>query len=337
KVLLFGAPSEKELGMQISSMMKEKNINLVGETTLSELIGLVKRCELLITNDTGTMHIAAATGTKIVGLFLVHAFAPETGPYSEGNIILQPDMECFPCYHNTTCPHYACLEKITPEEVAQASRMIEELQDRPDLNIDAATFPEKVVVTSHFDEANFIWFRPLKKCEPQSHNILALMYRYFFISQAAGGLKDNYWLEKLNKNYLAWTPEKAEEWTGKVQERFRKLANAASRGLKLISDTEAHLKKGRIDKVKEKGEEIVAVDREIDILGHAHAELRPLTRLFELGKENLVDKDVGMMLAKTKVLYKGILLGTAGMIRIIGVWGDNSRKNNSMETAKGSL
>ncbi|TBR21283.1 MAG: glycosyltransferase family 9 protein, partial [Candidatus Nitrosotenuis sp.] len=121
KVALLGAASEKELVDEVAAAMEMPHINLAGKTSLEQLIGVVKRCGVLVTNDTATMHIAAATGTPIVALFLVHAYGFETGPYCDKAVILEPEIPCFPCLHSSTCPHYACLEYVTPEMVADAA------------------------------------------------------------------------------------------------------------------------------------------------------------------------------------------------------------------------
>lgn len=65
RILLFGVKSESGIGENILEQMEspENVLNLIGKTDISELVGLVDRCHYLVTNDTGTMHIAAALGT----------------------------------------------------------------------------------------------------------------------------------------------------------------------------------------------------------------------------------------------------------------------------------
>ncbi len=117
---LFGAPGEKEMGEKLSAMLNAPHENLVGKTRLSELIAKLRECQLLLTNDTGTMHLAAALGIPTVSIF--GSTCPiETGPLGERHTIIQHKVPCSPCFERE-CPfgHYECMTKITPEEVAAA-------------------------------------------------------------------------------------------------------------------------------------------------------------------------------------------------------------------------
>lgn len=93
-------------------------IDLTGATTLPQLAALLAHCKLLITNDTGTMHLSAGLGTPCVALFLATAQPWDTGPYLADCLCLEPDMPCHPCGFGTQCPHNeACRRRILPETV----------------------------------------------------------------------------------------------------------------------------------------------------------------------------------------------------------------------------
>jgi ADP-heptose:LPS heptosyltransferase len=117
---LFGAPGEKEMGEKLSGLLKAPHENLVGKTRLSELIGKLRECQLLLTNDTGTMHLAAALGIPTVSIF--GSTCPiETGPLGDRHIVIQHKVPCSPCFERE-CPfgHYECMSKISSEEVVAA-------------------------------------------------------------------------------------------------------------------------------------------------------------------------------------------------------------------------
>lgn len=93
-------------------------LDMTGNTTLPQLAALLAHCKLLITNDTGTMHLAAGLGTPCVALFLATAQPWDTGPYLADCLCLEPDMPCHPCGFGTQCPHNeACRMRILPETV----------------------------------------------------------------------------------------------------------------------------------------------------------------------------------------------------------------------------
>jgi len=117
---LFGAPGEAEMGVKLSGMLKAPHDNLVGKTRLSELITKLRACHLLLTNDTGTMHLAAALGVPTVSIF--GSTCPvATGPLGEHHIVIQHPVPCSPCFKRE-CPlgHLDCLNKLEPQRVLDA-------------------------------------------------------------------------------------------------------------------------------------------------------------------------------------------------------------------------
>lgn len=117
---LFGAPGEKEMGEKLAAMLHAPHENLVGKTRLTELIAKLRECQLLLTNDTGTMHLAAALGIPTVSIF--GSTCPiETGPLGDRHTVIQHKVPCSPCFdRDCRFGHYDCMTKITPAEVAAA-------------------------------------------------------------------------------------------------------------------------------------------------------------------------------------------------------------------------
>ncbi|RPH78842.1 MAG: hypothetical protein EHM80_09295, partial [Nitrospiraceae bacterium] len=89
-----------------------------GRTTLNQLVGLLSNCRLLLTNDTGPMHLAVGVGTTVIDLSVGHVDLHETGPYGPGHWVIQPDLACSPCGFDQICAHHACKDRLIPEEVA---------------------------------------------------------------------------------------------------------------------------------------------------------------------------------------------------------------------------
>lgn len=89
-----------------------------GRTTLPQLVGLLSRCQLLLSNDTGPMHLAVGVGTPVIDLSVGHVDHHETGPYGPGHWVIQPDLACSPCGFDQICAHHACKDRLISEEVA---------------------------------------------------------------------------------------------------------------------------------------------------------------------------------------------------------------------------
>lgn len=107
--------SKKESGDMIISQMSTKAINLGGETTLLDLAYLYEKALLVITTDSGPMHLAAAVGTRVIALF-GPTDPQRTGPYGKGHSIIRTDLPCSPCFFKK-CPTKKCMQDISPEQV----------------------------------------------------------------------------------------------------------------------------------------------------------------------------------------------------------------------------
>jgi heptosyltransferase-1 len=116
-VILTGGSATGALG-HIQSEMRHASINLGGQTTLRELAYLYSLSSLLVTTDSGPMHIAAAVGTPVVALF-GPTDPVRTGPYGAGHVVLRKEFDCSPCFLKK-CDSMKCMREITVEEVFDA-------------------------------------------------------------------------------------------------------------------------------------------------------------------------------------------------------------------------
>ncbi len=123
-VVFVGTSDERPLFARAAAQLERPVHDLLGQTKLAELPALLQRCAALLTNDTGTMHVATAAGTRVIDLSAGPVFVHETAPYGEGHYVMEPDIECFPCTAGASCHHYACREKFEPADVAALVRHV---------------------------------------------------------------------------------------------------------------------------------------------------------------------------------------------------------------------
>ena len=118
KVLIFGSKKEEELGESIRANMQNV-INLCGKTTTRELMALIKKCNVFVTNDTGPMHIASALNIPVIAIF-GPTNTDRTSPLGP-SIIIKKEIGCSPCKYRT-CPfkNHECMQKVSVEEVFEA-------------------------------------------------------------------------------------------------------------------------------------------------------------------------------------------------------------------------
>ena len=125
KIILLGAKYDVEAGNYIENSVADgRLINLTGKTSVSDLVYLVKRCRLLITHDTGTMHIGVAAGIKLIVIYTGNVGFWETGPYSANQVLVVPNIGCFPCDFNLKCLNPVCKSLIKPEYIYDIAEMI---------------------------------------------------------------------------------------------------------------------------------------------------------------------------------------------------------------------
>ena len=117
-VMFIGGPSDKKRVEDILSIMEnDRVINANGETNLKELAALVKKSDLVISNDSGPVHVAAAVGTKTITIF-GPSDENKYRPYGKIHEIVKTEIDCRPCgEHECPLGHHNCMEKIEVQDV----------------------------------------------------------------------------------------------------------------------------------------------------------------------------------------------------------------------------
>ncbi|MAZ77233.1 MAG: lipopolysaccharide heptosyltransferase II, partial [Legionellaceae bacterium] len=125
EVWIFGAPNDREAAEKIASLAEGKVINLTGKTNLSEAVVLLSFAHIVLTNDSGLMHVACALQKPVVALY--GSSSPDfTPPLSEKVNIQYLRIECSPCFQRE-CPlkHWRCMRDLTADKVLPAINSIE--------------------------------------------------------------------------------------------------------------------------------------------------------------------------------------------------------------------
>jgi lipopolysaccharide heptosyltransferase I len=122
---ILGSDDDKPLGEIIFRAEPARCMNLCGEISLPEMIEWIRRCDLMITNDTGPMHAAAALGKPLVALF-GPTEPRRTGPYGQLENILRIELPCSPCLKSfcTWKNPNECLNAISPATVFERGQKL---------------------------------------------------------------------------------------------------------------------------------------------------------------------------------------------------------------------
>ena len=121
RLVLLGGREEGPVANLVKEHLDLPVLNLVGQTDLRQALGVLSRLKLLVTNDSGLMHAAAALQVPLVALF--GSTDPlATGPFTGRAAVLSHPLPCSPCFKRTCDLGYACLTAISVAEALAAAR-----------------------------------------------------------------------------------------------------------------------------------------------------------------------------------------------------------------------
>jgi len=119
-VMILGAKGEEALGRDIADRVSGRSVVLSGATTIRELMAATKRCSLLLTNDTGPMHIAAAFGVPVVAVFGPTDWRT-TSPFGQAQGIVREPVDCSPCLLRECPIDHRCMTRVPVERVYETA------------------------------------------------------------------------------------------------------------------------------------------------------------------------------------------------------------------------
>lgn len=125
RIVLIGGPEDQGVAQEVTSLMVTTPIDLTGKTPLTILPALLQATRVLITNDSGPMHLAAALRTPVVAVFGPTNPA-RTGPYGKEHVTLVSEVPCHPCYSRScqNAKQLECLFTIAPRQVVEAAESL---------------------------------------------------------------------------------------------------------------------------------------------------------------------------------------------------------------------
>jgi hypothetical protein len=260
--------------------MSRPAINAVGTTSIDGLFSLLKRCSLLVTNDTGTMHFAAAGGVPSLMLCVGPAFFRGTGPYSAGNLAMQADIPCAPCRYNFNCPTPVCRDMLTVDAVFKGCSALL-MQDPADCGS-----PGVKIYRSFFDAEGYLdW----ERCDGGVDADEDLGKRY-------GRL----WRDLLDDDSSSPT------LTGVAAEGLKELALMSGKGIDISRRiaSAAVQKKLPLDELRRLGDAETELAGRIKIRSTLHPDQAPLVDFFSLMRDNVTAEELPVIAQETRICYE---------------------------------
>ncbi|MZG54345.1 MAG: glycosyltransferase family 9 protein [Nitrospinae bacterium] len=321
QILLFGVESESPSAKELIGLVEEKSriTDLTGKTDLKQLAELLKGCDYLVTNDTGTMHLAAALKTKTIGLFFAHAHPFETAPFSSGHLVFQARISCAPCSYGVHCNNIVCIEKVLPEHILACVRNHIEYKSWK-LPADLENAEELNVYETVNSAQGIVNLKPLIRHGLELNDVFRMAYAVLW--REALDVKittDTELIKERLDDYGPVIPENFEEVLGEKIQCLKKIEQYGNEGVMLCEDIVKNASGKNISPsiLVKFGEDIDKLDEEIELIGMAHPELKPITDLFGKRKENQIGNDIARLAIESRKGYRLLNNESKRMIEIL--------------------
>ncbi len=311
KIILTGSAKEAEYGREFENACRNPVLNLIGRTDLKKLVAVLERCDLLVSNDTGPLHIATAVGTKTLDISLASVYFRETGPYGDGHYVIQTDLPCSPCTFGRACTEMTCKDTISAEIVFELVSKI--LSGKDPGKIDNSPAWESLqVYTSFFDDDGLLNYRPLIKRPINKKELFGMVYRKTWPSILNKKRVDSGSIASdiMNK-LLQWYAVSGHDIRNMVTDEMLSLEsiqNYAQTALGKISLIlrEAEKPEPNVPWIKETWKIVPEIDNEIETIGNTCPALKPLTILFKYGKQSIQGSDLKSIALEGMNLYEDL-------------------------------
>jgi ADP-heptose:LPS heptosyltransferase len=319
RILLFGVASESKSAAEMMQLTNNKGrvTDLTGKTDLKQLTGLLKECDYLVTNDTGTMHLAAALNTKIIGLFFAHAHPFETAPFSSGHLIFQARISCAPCSYGVHCSNIVCIEKVLPEHILRfvENHIEHKTWQLPSDLINASELNVYETVTS---AQGLIRLKPVIRHDLELEDIFRLAYsvlwREILVAGASPCINS---LQELLEDYKSSDSRTIGELLKNKTKLLETIEAFGKEGARLCEGIVKSATHALPVKLVRFGEDIQKIDEKIELTGMANPEVKPITDMFTKRKENLMGSDISKLGIESRKCYTLLRNESRRMIEIL--------------------
>lgn len=327
-IVLLGSREERKHVLPLAEEIGDSCLNLTGETDLAVLAAVLKRMHLLITNDTGTQHLAAAVGTRIISLCFGSAFSHETGPYGEGHFVVEPVIPCFPCGFHVQCPKFRCHDLVTPDAVFLLARAVLTDVSRVSERIEEEERFHRInVYRTAFDADGFWMERPVIQRTLTIQDLINIINRVIWkrllSSDPNSDLSDP--MQRICDELRDYLPPESKRFSDEIQrclDAFSRLQKEAACGRELCVELQAHAATPASDfqKIKAIADELARLDREIGVIGSTEPSVNSLVLDFTFGKQSLEGDDLRRLARETEALYRRLSEAAKNYLRFLKQW-----------------
>ncbi len=311
-VFLLGVPDEAPLGESFERHAPGIAVPLYGKTTVPQLAALLERTNALVTNDTGTMHIAAAVGCPIVLVSTGYVHFRETGPYGAGYCAVERRRET---YGRSDVMRQAPEEDryiVQPAHVLKGIEVVlggdsekAALSNDDSSDLDAVDF-----YCSRFAPDGCLQWYPLLRRPFMEADYLRIAYRAMWIADFGQRQPEQTETEGLARLLGCYTDPRAEDvsdWRGRAVASMTQLADLAQQGVAATEQLLGQLRnRGSMSEARDRVHELVRLDEDIRLFGEVHGACRPLVVIARFERDNLEGADPLPLAETTLQIYRDL-------------------------------
>ncbi|MDZ4860390.1 MAG: glycosyltransferase family 9 protein [Candidatus Hydrogenedentes bacterium] len=303
RIVLLGVSEEAALGVEFERHAPGVAAHLFGKTTIPQLAAILKRARVLVTNDTGTMHIAAAVQCPIVLVSVGYVHFRETGPYGAGHYAVELARE--DVGRSDLRGRDAGAEHlITDSHVASA---VEFVVSKDDVPVAMVPLEGVEVFRSEFAPDGCLQWYPVARRNATHSDIVRMAYRPMWLEDFRGKSTNEIerdCLENLANHYAA--PADSACWST-LNDALSGLANIGDRGETITRELIDTLRRpGEMRQAKHLVSMLMALDEELRVYAEIHSSCKPLVATARFDRENLEGSDPALLAARTLDIYKSL-------------------------------
>ncbi|MBI4559739.1 MAG: glycosyltransferase family 9 protein [Candidatus Hydrogenedentes bacterium] len=310
RILLLGVKEEARFGAVFKQHAPGMAIPLFGQTTLPELAAVLERARMLITNDTGTMHVAAAVGCPVMLVSIGYVHFRETGPYGEGHCAIERRQERIG-HAGSVSGKGTAESQIRPEQVFEGvkfmlARNFSEARSQTSSTVD---MNDVDVYMSRFASDGCLQWYPVLPRPLAESEFLRMVYRAMWLDHLSGGKdvdKEEAGLRAILDCYRAPAFDRR-EISASLNQTFDQLAELAERGMMTTRELLEGLGgKMSMRRAKECVAELSRLDEETRIFGEVHPACKPLVVISRFERDNLEGADPLALARTTDQIYRDL-------------------------------
>jgi hypothetical protein len=287
RVVLCGGGGDRPVAEEIGGALGALAVDLCGRTSINELGALLARTDVLVTGDTGPMHMAVAVGTPVVSLFFGPALPFDTGPYAADHVCLHADVACAPCDHNVTCLQPFCRETLPPDAVVEAV-VARRAGDWAAIDAAAARWTGFGWYRTAFDAEGLFEARRLGPPATSAGETLRQVYRALWKAELEG-----------TTPVVTWPPQPSAAAAAQAVVAVAADARADAERIEALARDASD-----VDALEAAAQRLETLDDEVMRLGAIHEPAALLTQVLRFDKENIVGDDVHGLAVATRALHE---------------------------------